>query len=244
MTLIQRAHAGCIESRNRVWAANVRLVFSSVNGLFLPLEQVPDAIQEGAMGLRRAIEKFEVERWQAFSTYAWYWINQGIRRFRDHRAFGVKVPAIHSRTFLRWQRQLDNVDSDDDLTRILRHVPDHDPKASGQLLALLRIARPIPLSRRHDDVRSYRDPSVDPSRAEVDTEALHRFLMEELPEREWYVIVRRFGLDGDPEATLETIGAILGVTRERIRQLEAKALEKLRCRMIATGLDATLGPMN
>ena len=238
MTLVRRAQAGCTESRNRLWESNLRLVFSIVNGIYLPLEHIPDAIQEGAMGMRRAIDKFDVERWQAFSTYAWYWINQAIRRYRDRRSFGLSVPAVHSRDFLRLYRESTDIETDADMTGFLGKLRFGEPKALEQLCSILRIVRPIELTRRHADVRSYRDPSVDPLHAEIDAEAIHRLLAEELPEREWYVVVRRFGLDGEPEATLETIGTVLGITRERVRQLEARALATIRRRMIATGMDA------
>ena len=239
-TLIRRAQGGCIASRNLFWEKHLRLVRAVVNRVHLPLDHVPDAWQEGAMGLRRAIEKYQFDLGHEFSTYAWYWINQAVRRYREHRAYGVRIPAKVARELHRCLRDGHACETDDEQIALLRAHEHADPKTSAQIRSLYRIARPLELTRRHVDIRRSSVDSYGPFGAGIDQEKLHAFLHGALPEREWYVIVRRFGLDGEPEATLETIGEIVGVTRERIRQIEAKALDTLRSKMTAAGMDAFL----
>ena len=239
-TLIGRAQGGCIASRNRFWQEHLRLVRAVVNKIHLPLDHIPDAWQEGAMGLRRAIEKYQFERGHEFSTYAWYWISQAIRRYREDRAYGVRIPAKLVKELLRCFRDGHACETDDEQIALLRSHDHPDPKTSAHVRSLYRISRPVELTRRHVDVRSVSDKPDGPFGAGVDQEKLHAFLRAALLEREWYVIVRRFGLDGEPEATLETIGELMKLTRERIRQIEAKALDKLREKMITVGMDAFL----
>lgn len=238
-TLIRRAQGGCIASRNDFWEKHLRLVTKVVNRIHIPLEHIPDAWQEGAMGLRRAIEKYQFDRGE-FSTYAWHWIGQAVRRYREHRAYGVRIPAKLAQALLRCLRDGHACETDQEQISLLRAHEQPDPKTSAHVRSLYRISRPVELTRRHVDVRSVSDDPDVPFGAGVDTEKLHAFLHATLAEREWYVIVRRFGLDGEPEATLETIGSLMNVTRERIRQIEAKALDKLRRKISAAGLGTFL----
>ncbi len=249
IALFQRVEAGRLAAcpqdvadgeaaRTHLIAANLRLVVSIAkkyqgNGL-----ELLDLIQEGSLGLLRAVEKFDYRRNLKFSTYATYWVRQAVMRGIDDRGRLVRLPVHRGDSVAKMKR------AKTELCIHLSREPTADELAEALdwTLAKLRIiesaarvAVPASLDVPHDDdgeitlgslLASTHDTAEEAERA-MRHEQLARCLAM-LPERERIILSLRFGLDDDRPQTLEYIGNRLGLTRERVRQLERDALNRLR----------------
>jgi RNA polymerase primary sigma factor len=235
--LAKAIEQGDAQARERLIASNLRLVVSIAKryqGHGLPLL---DLIQEGVLGLIRAAEKFDWRRGFKFSTYASWWIQQGVSRGIANHGREIRVP-VHvieqERKIFRVQREL--------ATKLGRDATDEEIAAAAdisvsQLENVHGAARVIksldqPVGDDSDTSIGAYVSSEAPSLYEeveigLSKEAIHRALAL-LPEREREVLKRRYGLDGDPlPQTLRQIGAWLGVSTERVRQIEVEALARL-----------------
>ncbi len=237
--LAKRIEDGDEEARCRMIEANLRLVVSIAKRYVGRGLSFSDLVQEGNFGLMRATQKFDYRRGNKFSTYATWWIRQAVTRALADKSRTVRLP-VHVVERLHAQRRTIN-----GLRQDLGREPEPEEVAKamgttvGELEQLLKLSEsPLSLDASTDPedetnqliaaVTDDRQPS--PFDAVCDRlQVRSLFLaMAELPERERLVLVRRYGLDDEEPATLGEIGEELEISRERVRQLEAKALERLR----------------
>ncbi len=234
--LAQRIERGDLEAKERLINSNVRLVISNARryqGLGLSMQ---DLVQEAMLGLIRAAEKFDWRRGYKFSTYATLWIRQAIQRGLDNTGRAVRVPAHvaqRQRTVNRVAAQLtgklDREPSDEEIAAEAK-LPLDDVMAMRDLTRVTT-SLDAPVSEdgdatlgelRADEAQAVEDEIADRQREQTVGAALSK-----LPESERRVIELRFGTGNEPVATLREVGRELGVTQQRVRQLEEQALKRL-----------------
>tara|TARA_Y100000766_G_scaffold255775_1_gene242095 strand:- start:349 stop:1164 length:816 start_codon:yes stop_codon:yes gene_type:complete len=236
--LAERVGRGDSEAREHMIRANLRLVVKIAqdyanNGL--PLV---DLIAEGNIGLMTAVDRFDPDRGAKFSTYSAWWINQSIKRALSNQSKTIRLPAHMVDKIARLRRisamlteELGRVPSDEELSEELG-IP-------TQKISRLKRAsqRPTSLDAPVNDGEGINfgeiigdEKAVHPLEALEEKTLMGQLgdLLEVLDEREQRIIDARYGLDGNKPLKLEEVGGEFGVTRERIRQLQAKALGKMR----------------
>jgi RNA polymerase primary sigma factor len=231
-----RVANGDREARDLLARANLHLVVSIARGYAGKGLPLPDLIQEGNLGLLRAVEGFDPSLNTRFGTYAKYWIKQSLRRALTMTARTIRMPAHLHQLLSRWRRadtvlreELGRAPADEEVARRLGLAG----KKLRTVLHVLRNqqARPEGPGEERPSVDAFvPDPRGKAPEAEVAAEeekckALG--LLEKLDRRKALVLRLRFGLGGDEVLTLEEIGGRLGLTRERVRQIEKQALAEL-----------------
>jgi len=238
--LAKRSEKGDEEARQRLMKANLRLVVSIAKRYVnrTPHLSILDLVQEGNIGLSRAVEKFDYLRGFKFSTYATWWIRQAITRALADQSRTVRIPVHMVETISKYtqtRRQLIQELGRDPLVEEIaaemgidiekvRHIQ----KISQDVLSIETPIGDEDDSTLSDFIPDQKNLTPSQTTARAMLRDLIRDIMVDLSEREQDILKMRFGLEDGVSHTLEEVGKTFGVTRERIRQIEAKALEKMR----------------
>jgi len=235
VALAKRVERGDLAAKERMINSNLRLVVhvaKRYRGHGVPFG---DLIQDGVIGLNRAVEKFDWRKGFKFSTYATWWIRQAVQRSVAGQARTIRVPThVHERrqTLNRHARRLETK---------LGRKPTHKELAKATGLKLQHVEEALSVAEARASLNSpvgeddselgdlFADENAESPEAVAESALRARAVREalaQLPEREARILELRFGLDGDPQS-LEAIGKELHLTRERVRQLETQAMSKL-----------------
>lgn len=235
--LAYRIEDGDNEARDRMVRANLRLVVNIARGYTGKGLALQDLIEEGNLGLLRAVEGFDPSMNTRFSTYASYWIKQSIKRALVNTAKTIRIPAYMVELLAKWRRatnkltdELGRVPTNDEVARVLG-LP---KKKLNIIKKAIRVYNSAPQTDQPDGSWTI-DEMLEDGRAKApDTEMVESddlthvmALLDKMDKREATVLRMRFGLDEDEPKTLKEIGESLGLTRERVRQIESEALAKL-----------------
>jgi RNA polymerase primary sigma factor len=228
---------GDSEARDRMVRANLRLVVNiarSYTGKGLGLQ---DLIEEGNLGLLRAVEGFDPSMNTRFSTYASYWIKQSIKRLVINTAKTIRLPAYMVELLTKWRRASAKLQEELGRAPTEEEVAHHlglPKKKLNIIKKALRIHNGGPQGNREEEGGTLDELLPDlrckaPDTAMADSDELRQVLglLETMDAREATVLRLRFGLDGEEPMTLKEIGDRLGLTRERVRQIEREALAAL-----------------
>jgi RNA polymerase primary sigma factor len=228
---------GDVVARDRMVRANLRLVVNIARGYSGKGLSLQDLIEEGNLGLLRAVEGFDPAMGTRFSTYASYWIKQSIKRALINTGKTIRIPAYMVELLSKWRRasarlteELDRTPTPEEVARVLGL-----PKKKVPIIKkAIKIYNATPQTDQSEAGWTLGDMMTDerqlsPDDALVESDSLKHVMemLETMDPREASVLRMRFGLDHHEPKTLKQIGEQLGITRERVRQIETEALGKM-----------------
>jgi len=235
--LARKIGEGSTEARDQMVRANLRLVVNIARGYTGKGLALQDLIEEGNLGLLRAVEGFDPTMNTRFSTYASYWIKQSIKRALVNTAKTIRIPAYMVELLAKWRRATNKLNDE------LGRPPTHEevakflglPKKKLNIIKkAIRVYNAAPQTDQGDQgwsidemLQDCRSKTPDTEMVETDDLKHVMLLLDKMDKREATVLRMRFGLDDEEPKTLKEIGECLGLTRERVRQIESEALAKL-----------------
>jgi len=240
----RRAHRGDESARHRMIESNLRLVVKIARRYVNRGLPLLDIIEEGNLGLMHAVEKFDPERGFRFSTYATWWIRQAIERAIMNQSGTVRLPIHIIKDINSCLRAAKSIRQMQDRQATAAEIADYLNRKVADVERLLSLRNRVTIRAGQSEdggepvdrleARQDREPSRC-AQKEIVNEIVERWVGE-LNEKQQAVVERRFGLHGYRRATLEQIGSDIGVTRERVRQIQLAALKNLRAMMESHGI--------